>query len=366
MSIVPSPKMSRLAVALASVWILIGALFKLFAGTPNDLPVPVLQFLPDVDPGLKLHLAVAIELVVVVLGLLAPALGWFWVTGCLAVFVLILARLLGLSEKECGCFGTAIQVHPALMLSIDAALLLAILATRPWRTLRGAPRAPLALVGALAALAVAAPWLVIEAGGPPPAPIAHSRARPAAEPGAPAATTGIQGAPGATTSEPASPGASGPAASGPTPAAELPRWVVLSPLKQGWVGKHVRDTELGPWVAVDDYPLDAEWILFRYTCDHCRDHFLKLDSEFATNPKMYVLVHIPDDKDETHRVVDTLPPHFEPMVELPRGTEWVGVTPWTLELEAGIVKRVYLNEGEEEDSARTTPREPERPAGAGK
>ncbi|MCC6408898.1 MAG: hypothetical protein IT453_17180 [Planctomycetes bacterium] len=351
----PSSKYARLAVGLASLWILTGAGFKLLAGTPNDLPVPVLQFFADVDPGVKLHLAVAIELAVVALGFLAPAFGWFWVSGCLAVFVAVLLKLLSMSAEECGCFGTAIKVHPGVMLGVDSALLLAIAATRPWKSLRGAKGAPLPLVAVVVVLAIAAPWLVIDEGGGSRRPGSGSTSTATELPGGAQTTGGPTVAPGfgATQGDAPKPSDAGATApSEPAAAVELPRYVVLSSLKQKWVGKHVRDTELGAWMDVDLYPPDAEWILFRYTCDHCREHFLKLDSEFATNPKTYVLVHIPDDKDETHKVVETLPPHVEPIVELPRGTEWVGVTPWTLELEGGVVKRAYLNEGEEEDSAK--------------
>ncbi|MBI5434774.1 MAG: hypothetical protein HZA52_18220 [Planctomycetes bacterium] len=362
-----SSKYARLAVGLASLWILVGAGFKLLAGTPNDLPVPVRQFFADVDPGVKLHLAVAIELAVVTLGFLAPAFGWFWVSGCLAVFVAVLLKLLSMSADECGCFGTAIKVHPGLMLGIDSAMLLAIAATRPWRSLRGAKGAPLPLVLVVLALAVAAPWLVIDADGAPRRPGSGSSSTSTAIPRGATATSGPNVAPGAGATQGETPKTSetGVAAPNePTPAVELPRYVVLSPLKQKWVGKRVGDTELGAWMDVDLYPPDSEWILFRYTCDHCREHFLKLDSEFATNPKPYVLVHIPDGNDETHKVVDTLPPHVEPIVELTRGTEWVGETPWTLELEGGVVKRAYLDDGEKEDSAK--PKDDVKPADEGK
>jgi hypothetical protein len=133
--------------------------------------------------------------------------------------------------------------------------------------------------------------------------------------------------------------------------------VTLAPIQHKWIGKQLRDTQLGQWLDVDQFPQDGEWILFRYTCDHCRDHFIKLNEQWdPAKPKMYVLVHIPDQDDQKARQVEVLPPHFEPIAELPAFVPaWIGETPWTLELEGGIVKRAYLNEGEKEDSAKLAP-----------
>lgn len=360
MSTAPSPKLARFVVAAASLWILTGALFKLFAGTPNDLPTPVLQFLADLDPGLKLKLAISIELVVVVLGLCAPALGWFWIGGSLAVFVGILLVMLGQGAESCGCFGTAVKFPPEAMLAIDSVLLVSLLALRPWRALRGAKSAPAPWVFALAAVGAAAPWFVID-DGVPVKPRGPATQTTASAPGTNPATTQPSATNGGTTASDGSAGETaatqGPGGSSPGPAnggasqgeVKLPRFVVLSPLKQEWVGKHVRDTELGTWMPVDDYPQDGEWVLFRYDCDHCREHFLKLDEEFQSAPKTYVFVEVPS---EGTPVVTQMPPHYEPIAKLPDGTDWVIQTPWTLELEAGIVKRAYLEDGAKEDSAK--------------
>lgn len=357
----PSSKYARLAVALASLWILVGAGFKLLAGTPNDLPVPVLQFFADVDPGVKLKLAISIELVVVALGLLAPALGWFWVGGSLAVFVAILLVMLGQGAESCGCFGTAVKFPPEAMLAIDSVLLVSLLVSRPWRSLRGARSAPAMVLLALAALGAAAPWFVIDGGasvkprgpsapsqtatGPSTTPTSGTNGGAAAGQPAPTGSGSTQGTDAMHTSA-GTGGSSDAAAPGEV---KLPRFVVLSPLKQEWVGKHVRDTELGTWMPVDDYPQDGDWVLFRYDCDHCREHFLKLDEEFQTAPKSYVFVEVPS---EGTPVVTQLPPHYEPIAKLPDGTDWVIQTPWTLELEGGIVKRAYLEDGSKEDSAK--------------
>ncbi|MCK6448869.1 MAG: hypothetical protein L6Q99_20940 [Planctomycetes bacterium] len=364
MSNAPSPKLARIVVAAASLWILTGALFKLFAGTPNDLPTPVLQFLSDLDPGLKLKLAISIELVTVVLGLCAPALGWFLIGGSLVVFVAILLVMLGQGAESCGCFGTAVKFPPEAMLAIDSVLLVSLFASRPWRALRGARSAPFVLVLALAAVGAAAPWIVIDDGTPvkPRGPSTPSGpAAPATGPvttqtsGTNGGATASQGSPSQAAAQQGAGSANGAAPEAATnggaqpEAVKLPRFVVLSPLKQEWVGKHVRDTELGTWMPVDDYPQDGDWVLFRYDCDHCREHFLELDEAFQTAPKSYVFIEVPS---EGTPVVTQMPPHYEPIAKLPDGTDWVIQTPWTLELEGGIVKRAYLEDGSKEDSAK--------------
>lgn len=325
-------KLAATVVRVTSLWILVGALFKLFAGTPNDLPGPVRDFLPDVDLGLKLHLAIAIELSIVLLAWVAPRIGWFWIAGAFAVFIVILAQTLG--DKSCGCFGSKITVPPWVMLAIDSACLLAILATQPWKRARPT-RVRWAAVLPLLALCVAAPWLVIDDSKP-------AGIFPPKSAGGP--TVPPEGGVAVRTGE-ASETAAAPV--------ELPRWIELHPIRQGWVGKALIETDLARWLDVSSYPMDATWILYRLSCTHCRDHFIKLNAEFdPANPKLYVLVKIPEPDEEKFRQVDILPPHVEPEAVLPSGTEWSIQTPWTLEIEGGVVKRAFLNEGEEEDSAK--------------
>ena len=63
------------AVRLAAAWILVGACFKLFLGTPADLPAVVRGLWDGV--GLTYRVVIAIELATVVLAMLRPALGFF-------------------------------------------------------------------------------------------------------------------------------------------------------------------------------------------------------------------------------------------------------------------------------------------------
>lgn len=317
------------AVRIVSLWILVGALYKLFQGTPNDLPPPVLEFLPNLDPGLKLHLAIAIELAVVVLAWVTPRIAWPLVVAQFAVFIGILVVLLARGAESCGCFGSKVTMPPAAMLAIDGACLVGLLATRPWKTF-GPSKPRLGLALPLAAAVMALPWFVIrdqvEVAPRPP-------------------SVGQNGSPGDPLTAPAKSEFRLPS--------PLPRFAVLSPLKQKWVGKHIRDTELGLWVDVDLFPQDATWLIYRLTCEHCRDHFIKLNAEFdPANPKLYVLVRIPEVDDEKNRQVDVFPEHFPEEAVLPGGMEWFMQTPWTIEIEGGIVKRAYRDEGEEEDSAK--------------
>ena len=123
-------------VRLAALWILTGALFKLFVGTPNDLPGAVRDFAASIGVSLTtiFRLAIAIELTISVPALLRPRLLWPLVAAQLAVFCAILVPLALGGAASCGCFGSKVTIPPWVMFAIDGTLLLALLATRPWRS----------------------------------------------------------------------------------------------------------------------------------------------------------------------------------------------------------------------------------------
>ena len=47
-------------------------------------------------------------------------------------------------------------------------------------------------------------------------------------------------------------------------------------------------------------------MLYRVDCEHCRDVLRRLASEFATDPKIYVLVELAERGADERRVVDEL------------------------------------------------------------
>jgi hypothetical protein len=295
---------AAVAVRLVALWVISVTLFKLFAGNPGDLPEVVRDLLPGIPAGLKFKLTIAIELGVSAVALLRPRLGWALQVPLLLVFVVILVPLVLSGAESCGCFGGAIKMTPVTMLAIDGAGLLAILATRPWSALPARPLQPGLLAIVLVVLA-AAPFLLVRDTAP---------------------TTATRGADGAWQLPEA-----------------LPRYAELDPAGQGWTGKALRDTELGIWMDVDQYPGDTTWILYRITCDHCARELERLANEWDQQT-IYVLVRLPEKDEESFRqvseeVVARLP-HHEPEAILPTAIDWVCETPWTLTVQAGQVVAV--------------------------
>lgn len=290
------PSAGSWLVRLAALWILSGALFKLLAGSPNDLPPLVRAFF--LGPVLTFKLAIAVELSIAVPALLRPRWLWPFVAALLAVFCGVLVPLALAGEKSCGCFGSKVTIPPAVMLAIDGTLLLALLATRPWR----APRSRTPLLWILSAAAVLAAWVL-------PFSILPSGAAPAPIPGG---------------------------AQAPGGAAELPRYITFEP--ESWIGKPIRESALAALADVEAYPQDATWVLYSVTCDHCAAYLRKLAGEFDRDPRPYVFVRLSVADEEKSRQVDLMPPGVE--LVLPSQVNYVlePPPPWSLVLEGGVVK----------------------------
>jgi hypothetical protein len=293
---VPTPGQQRLSYAtivLAAGWVLTGAVFKLFWGTPALLP-EVVRDLP-LELGLTYRLAIGIELAVVAVALLKPRWGWVLLAGQYVAFELVLATQIAAGETNCGCFGSGFSVSPVVMAAIDGVLLAALLATRPWARLgRGAPA--LVPVG-VAALVFALPWFFdrevkqgeIVANGQP-----------------------VEGS-----------------------------WIELDLEK--WVGQDIWETPLGKppldqYLDVNALPLDGLWIFWRATCDHCAEHL----ADLAVNERgerLLTLIQIEERHDTlANRVVHVLPDgNFVQSARLPASISYLITTPGELELEGGKV-----------------------------
>ena len=153
----PSTGRTRLAsawIVVIALWVAAGALFKLFWGTPALLPAAVRDI--GLDLGLTYNLAIGIELAIVAVALLAPRLGWVLELLLLLVFDVVLGTQIAAGDASCGCFGAKLSMPPWVMLAIDSVLLFGLLALRPWSGL--GKGAPLALLAAAAAAALALPW----------------------------------------------------------------------------------------------------------------------------------------------------------------------------------------------------------------
>lgn len=278
---------SRLAwivVRLAGAWILAGALAKLFLGTPKDLPEVVRKMSPF-GLDLTFHLVIGVELAMVSLAWIRPRLAWPLVLALFAFFDFVLVEQLSAGASSCGCFGASIKVSPWLMLSVDSALVLSLLASRPWSTvpLPGGSLAPLA---AAFAASFAVPWLLIR---PPPS----------------------------------------------APGAQASGYITLEPEK--WVNQSIFDIQdLTRWVPVEKLPTDGKVVLWRQGCDHCAAH-LRLMAGHDDPSIPILLVQIRDDLKDG-RAVDLMPegPHVS-RAEFPENQQVVLQTPWELHVAGGIV-----------------------------
>jgi len=290
---------AHLSILLPSLWLATGASFKLFAGTPKDLPPVLFDLGLDIDTVFRV--AIGIELSIVFLSLLRPALGWRLLALQYVVFLALLAQLAASGAASCGCMGSSVTLTPLTMIGIDGALLALLLTARPGR-LRFAARGPAWLAPALVAGALVFPWVYIDAGTTPSIPD-------------PAEGTGQ-----------------------PTKV-EKPRYVVLEPGK--WEGQDVFSIPLASWVDFESgaLPIDGLYVFYRQTCDHCREHLMKLFEEDVGFPMVLVKINEKGDNEEND-MIDVKPqgPHILE-IELDPEIEWVIETPADLELAGGMVVR---------------------------
>ncbi|MAF65941.1 MAG: hypothetical protein CMJ84_09840 [Planctomycetes bacterium] len=292
-----------LVLRVASLWVAAGALFKLFAGTPNDLPPVVGEFFLGRD--LTFRLAIAIELSIVLLAWLRPRVGWVILVALFGVFDLVLwllVRMLveseGVSilealfseEASCGCFGSNVHLAPGWMMIIDTVLVVAVVAGRPWRSsLRSAGPAWL-LVG-LGGLVWVAPFLLIPSAG---------------------LEQGQE--------------------------LETKRFIDLD--LTHWEGEFLYDIEVLRQAIpeLESLPPDATWLFYRQTCSHCSAHLAELAAS-DDGSTAFVLVRLVEEHDTPENDECLLKPSgghvFE--VTFPSTTEWLLTTPADLTVEGGTI-----------------------------
>ena len=120
---------AHLSILLPALWLATGASFKLFAGTPKDLPPILFDLGMNIDTVFRV--AIGIEFSIVFLALLRPAVGWRLLTLQYLVFLVILAPLAASGEASCGCLGSSVTLTPLTMIGIDGALLALLLTAKP-------------------------------------------------------------------------------------------------------------------------------------------------------------------------------------------------------------------------------------------
>ncbi len=283
-----------LAVRLAAIWVAAGALFKLFAGSPNDLP-PVLHDLP-LSIDLFFKLAIGIELTLVCLAFLKPKLAWLPMAGMFVVFEIILAISLSGGEESCGCFGSSITIPPEVMMAIDSVLLIALLITKPWAsTAKGT--GPMLVVPVAALVCLALPFLIIKSG-----------TLQAAEEG-----------------------------DAPVDISEI-RYVML-PVEE-WKDQLIYDTDFAALFPneIETLPTDGLYIFWRWDCDHCAQHLQELaDQDDMSKPIVLVRLMQESDNDDNQAVLAKPVGSHVIELSLPAGPQYVLETPADFILEGGMI-----------------------------
>ena len=311
-------KLSLIALRLAALWVAAGALFKLFAGTPLDLP-PNLLDMDIIRSNVLLFFrsAIAIELSIVLLTFIKPRLSWLLMIGMLLTFVCILTPLVLAGEASCGCFGSS-GPPPWVMLAADSVFLVGLVATRPWSAIQSkGQHIGLALVGV--AISFALPFVLVQSDS----------------------SSGSNEGAGENVAE----------QEGEQPAEQntAPPEVRFVDFRiKEWIGKTLDDPEvnLKRWIDADvDAMLnegslftEGSWIFYRITCDHCREHIEQLAMNDDGSLVTFLRIHEEKDKDEEN-VVKIFPegPHVTHLSLKHEPPPYLLQTPADLTFEAGVI-----------------------------
>lgn len=279
--------LAALLTRLIGLWLLFGAMMKLFYGSPADLPL-VGQDLP-LDTGMiVLKVVIGIEVIAGAAALLRPSRGWLPAAMLLCVFVAITALQVVRGEESCGCFGTAVTVTPELMLGVDAGLLLLLLLARPWRLQPG--RADL-------------PWIAV-------------------------AVVALAGIGLAVTIDRR--------ATGIDYCTKPPSGAMVDLKVEDWVGRPLTETWLCPWLNEEEKIADGVIVLWKKSCEVCAEHLRNLDAE--QGERDVVLILLPKEFEDETNVVDLVPSGaWVQAVELPTGYDWWITPPGHIEVKGGKI-----------------------------
>ena len=356
------PNLARVALTLGLLWLAAGALYKLFEGSPNDLPTTVTEHSPlgKLD---TMRLAIGIELAVVGLVIAVPRIGWLFLSGAFAVFIAVLVPMVLAGEASCGCFGGNISIDPKVMLAVDGALLVMIVATRPWSALpRESGLGAAALVPFLAVAALAPYGKIKPAVLPPvtPRPAAVQTEQVTPTEASPEATAPEREL-GAATGEVTTTEVAGATDTNP-PSSETSADVSSSMVKDvefhdlrvaDWVGQDAWATDLtffyeagaAAGFAQGAFLPNSHVIVYRQTCEYCKEHLQQVWQEQQNgDPKWQgrtiVLLRLEEAKDTPENNVCTMPPAPSERITFPSPKRGYGITtPYTFDLdEAGLIQ----------------------------
>lgn len=301
-----------LARIVVPLWILTGAIFKLYERVPDNLPSVIFQAGKDagIDLDLLLRVLIGLELFAAGVMLLVPRLARAMAIFMLSAFCLIIALEMWRRATSCGCFGS-IKIKPWQMLIIDGSLLLGVLIF-PWRSRSFSDgqaqrlwAKPMLVSAILAVAGLGVAFAVPER--PPvaqPVPQGESLADPRVNP-----------------------------SPSPLPAS----WYVQD--ATGWVGK--------PWREIDLFQMMPQWpsnmdrgkrfvIFYSRTCDHCETMFW--EDLIIPQAAPVTAVEIPASPTQmTAAEAWEMPATPCEMMSLPLGPHWTITSPLAVTVENGIV-----------------------------
>lgn len=303
---------------LVPLWILSGALFKLYERVPSNLPKVIFDPAKrhNIDLDVLLRSLIGLELLAVGVMVFIPRFARAMAIFMLSCFCLILAGEMRLRAEKCGCFGS-LPMKPWHMLLIDGSLLLAILVCsfRP-RSARPAiaPTSRSLAKPALIAVVLLALGLGVAFAVP---------ARPSIDQAVKQPEPGVPNDPN----------------QNPNPSPVPPFFSTPADV-QVWVGKKWR--ELSIFKLMPKWPADLDKgkhyvVFYSRTCEHCEAMF----NEDLIIPQSapVIAVEIPASREMlTDSAAWPMPQNVcQELLSLPLGCQWSITAPLTLTIEDGIV-----------------------------
>jgi hypothetical protein len=348
-----TPLTEKIGFALCRVvvplWILMGVVFKLYAGSPSTLPQTIRDAArgAGIDLGTLLYTLIGLEIlaigVMVMLARFARPMAIFM----LSAFCVILIGEIIKQGESCGCFGGIIPVEPWQMLIADGLLLAGVILFRP--------KVPETSIGPGRAIPIAAGLAIVGIGVSfaAGAVLHKERAQEVIEDDDVVDEPGFDelivdnGGEGRDVTPPRP--RRDPSIN-PAPRSLPAYWYPDDP--DAWVGK--------PWREVEVFQFMPRWpegldegthyvVLYSRTCSHCRDMFefdLVMPREHPT-----IAIEIPASRTRLTSPAWPLPPDLAEnvrLMSLPLGTDWTMITaPTALRIENGIVTCVQEGDHKE-------------------
>jgi hypothetical protein len=325
------------------LWVLTGALFKLYERSPSNLPSGIVKAARanDVDLHVLLAVLISLEFLAAAVMIFVPKLSRLAAIFMLSAFCAVLVNEMRIGNfTSCGCLGD-IPLKPWHMLLIDGSLLVAAIIFRPSSSRANQPESTLTRLGPLAAVlafvagSVASFGLILPERSTPLVAENNDPTRPS--------TTNIDKPP-----QPVDPTVN------PKPLA-VPSSYYIKPSAEVFVGKHWREIDLfqimPKWPAIAD--TGKHYIVFySRTCEHCEHMFwdqLGIASDPTPMDAPVTTIEIPDSKTLlTAGHAWALPPDIKfEMLALPLGCDWIITPPLALTIEDGKVTCAVEGEGYE-------------------